>query len=179
MRTDSVAYTLLSSNNPTHLAPPQVVLNDLNGALRIAQESSEVSRAKLWSALIQVAALPVGLEVDLMCVTEADARTALTKVGKSCYLDDDVHISRLLIKCMNQTTTKIQAAGNERMDSEQHECDGHRLINCKRLVDISTTREKVEVMATILNVSLARDGLKRPAYRSLGQITAGAVAVHS
>ncbi len=181
VHTDSVTYALLSSNNSTHLAPPQVVLNGLNGALRIAQESSEVSKAKLWSALMQVAAFPVGLEVDLMCVTEADARTALARVGKSRYLNDDVqpgHISPLLVKCMNQMTTKVQATGNERMDSEQQqECDGRRLINCQRLVDVSTTKERAEVMASILNVTLARDRLKCQGYRSLKQKTSAAVAV--
>ncbi len=167
-------------NNPTRLAHPPVVLNGLNGALRIAQESSEVLRAKLWSTLIQVAALRVGLEEDdLMSVIEADARTALTKVGKSCYLDDvqPGYMSPLLIKCMNQNTTEMQTEENEKMDSVERNCDGHRLINCQRLVNMSTAREKVEIMAAILNATLVRDGLKRQGYMSLKQPTSSASAL--
>ncbi len=167
-------------NNPTRPAHPPVVLHGLNGALRIAQESSEVLRATLWSTLIQVGALRVGLEEDdLMSVTEADARTALTKVGKSCYLDDIQPgcTSPLLIKCMNQNTTEMQTEENKKMDLAKHNCDGHRLINCQRLVGMSTTRVKVEVMATILNATLARDGLKRQGYMSLKQPTSPASAL--
>ncbi len=161
---DSVACVLLPLNNTTRPTHPPVILNGLNGALRIAQESSEVLRDKLWSTLTQVAALRVGLEEDdLMSVTEADARAVLTKVGKSCYLNDAQPrcTSSLLIKCMNQSTTVMETKENARMDSAVRNCGGQRLINCQRLVNMSTAREKVEVMVTLLNATLARDGLKR------------------
>eukprot|EP01084_Bolivina_argentea_P148079 258966_1 len=86
-------------------------------------------------------------------------------------------MSPLLIKCMNQNTTEMQTEGNEKMDSVERNCDGHRLINCQRLVNMSTAREKVEIMAAILNATLVRDGLKRQGYMSLKQPTSSASAL--
>ncbi len=134
---DSVACALLPLNNTTRPTHPPVILNGLNGALRIAQESSEVLRDKLWSTLTQVAALRVGLEEDdLMSMTEADARAVLTKVGKSCYLNDAQPrcTSSLLIKCMNQSTTVMETKENARMDSAVRNCGGQRLINFNALL---------------------------------------------